>query len=66
MYALLENITLILISKSKKLDRCLWGVDSDISHHLFHGYLMLVAASVCLPIVIVLAATRAFVHLHIL
>ncbi|KAF2444588.1 hypothetical protein P171DRAFT_520724 [Karstenula rhodostoma CBS 690.94] len=57
MYEQLQNVTLVTPPV---------GVGSDISQRQFHGHPMLIAASVCLPLVLILAAIRVFVRLRIL
>jgi hypothetical protein len=45
---------------------CHQGVVSDIENRKFHGYPILVAASICLPIVITLTLLRLYVRLVVL
>lgn len=57
MYALLENITLVEPPP---------GVQSDVLNRKFHGSPILIATSICLPIVIILALMRLYVRLYVL
>ncbi|KAF2680901.1 hypothetical protein K458DRAFT_89307 [Lentithecium fluviatile CBS 122367] len=56
-YARLENVTLIPPPP---------GVVPDVAHRKFHGAPIMIAASICLPVVIILAAIRLYVRLRIL
>jgi hypothetical protein len=42
------------------------GVLPDIPNRKFHGHPIVIAASICLPIVIILTLMRIYVRLHIL